>query len=131
MPGYSNHGLGLAIDVSNFGGVGQFNNARRRKLIGILKKHGWTEVEGRRVNEPWHLVYDPSQDDGKTSSKSHTRVTTAPVRLRETPNGDVERVLEEGFRFSVRNGVSKKVNGIWWVQTTGKNWIASDYTKKV
>ncbi len=134
VPGYSNHGWGLAVDVNNFGGVGQFSNARRVKALPILKKHGFTETEGRRVSEPWHLVYDPKVDKGKgSSSKSHTRVTTAAVNLRKTPGlkAAVERELPEGFRFKVRNGVSKKVDGHWWVQTTGLNWIASDYTKKV
>lgn len=131
-PGYSNHGWGLAVDVNDFGGVGQFNNARRNKAYPILAKHGWTETEGRRVSEPWHLVYDPSKDRGKkAASKSHTRVTTARLNLRKSPNGALVRVLPEGYRFSVRNGKSKKVAGVWWVQTTSKHWVASDYTKKV
>ena len=80
VPGYSNHGLGLAIDVSNFGGVGQFNNARRKKMISILKKHGWTEDEGRRVNEPWHLVYSPAKDKGKGSAAKPAGAKRKPLR---------------------------------------------------
>lgn len=64
VPGYSNHGLALAIDVRDVGGVGEFGNARRRKLDPILKRHGFTDTEGRRVNEPWHYVYDPAADRG-------------------------------------------------------------------
>ncbi|WP_418276911.1 peptidoglycan-binding protein [Isoptericola jiangsuensis] len=64
VPGYSNHGWGLAVDVNDFGGVGEFGNGRRCKAYPILKNHGWTETEGRRVNEPWHLVYNPTADQG-------------------------------------------------------------------
>ena len=66
IPGDSNHGLGIAIDVSDFGGVGNFNYTRRVKTIDILKKHGWTDTEGRgSIQEPWHLVYDDSKNTQK------------------------------------------------------------------
>jgi peptidoglycan hydrolase-like protein with peptidoglycan-binding domain len=66
IPGQSNHGLGLAIDVSDFGGVGNFSAPKRVATIEILKKHGWTETEGRgRIQEPWHLVYNPALDRGR------------------------------------------------------------------
>ncbi|MFE7408606.1 peptidoglycan-binding protein [Isoptericola sp. NPDC057559] len=64
VPGYSNHGWALAVDVQDFGGVGEWGNARRAKAFPILREHGWTDVEGRRVNEPWHLVYCPGDDHG-------------------------------------------------------------------
>ena len=84
VPGYSNHGLGTAIDVSNFGGVGDFNNARRNRLYPILKKHGFTEGEGRRVNEPWHLDYVPSTDKGK-GSKAPAKKAAGPKRKPRRP----------------------------------------------
>ncbi|MFD6176215.1 MULTISPECIES: peptidoglycan-binding protein [unclassified Isoptericola] len=64
VPGYSNHGWALAVDVQDFGGVGEWGNPRRAKAYPILREHGWTETEGRRVNEPWHLVYCPAEDRG-------------------------------------------------------------------
>jgi hypothetical protein len=66
IPGTSNHGWGLAVDVVDFGGVGQWNHPRRVAAIGILKKHGWTDDEGRgKIQEPWHLVYNPAKDQRK------------------------------------------------------------------
>jgi hypothetical protein len=66
IPGNSNHGWGLAVDVVDFGGVGNFNHPRRVAAIGILKKHGWTDDEGRgKIQEPWHLVYNPARDTMK------------------------------------------------------------------
>lgn len=63
IPGDSNHGWAIAIDVDDFGTVGNFNHPRRVAAIAILKRHGWTDDEGRsRIQEPWHLVYDPARD---------------------------------------------------------------------
>lgn len=131
VPGYSNHGLGMAVDVRDFGGVGNFSHPRRLKSIAILKKHGFTETEGRRVHEPWHLVYDPSQDRGKQNW--HWRVVTETVRVRKAPStsGEVYRVAKKGERIRVLNGKSKKANGYVWVQTTLRNWVAEKYTRKV
>ncbi|WP_246246294.1 peptidoglycan-binding protein [Isoptericola sediminis] len=83
VPGFSNHGWGLAVDVNDFGGVGEFGNARRVKAYPILKTYGWTETEGRRVSEPWHLVYDPAADRAKGGGKP--RVTKAPRRKPTRP----------------------------------------------
>jgi hypothetical protein len=65
IPGTSNHGLGLAVDVTDFGAAGTAGNARRAASIAILKRHGWTDDEGRSIAEPWHLVYDPARDTQK------------------------------------------------------------------
>lgn len=65
-PGTSNHGWAIAVDVVDFGGVGNFSHPRRVATIAILKRHGWTETEGRgSIQEPWHLVYDPALDQHK------------------------------------------------------------------
>lgn len=68
-PGTSNHGWGLAVDVDDFGGVDNFNHPRRVASIAILKKHGWTDDEGRGlIREPWHLVYNPAKDTQKNAT---------------------------------------------------------------
>lgn len=60
-PGTSNHGWGLAVDVTDFGNVGNFNHPRRLKAFPILAQYGWTDTEGRgSIREPWHLVWNPS-----------------------------------------------------------------------
>jgi len=70
-PGTSNHGWGLAVDVVDFGSVGNFSHPRRKAAIGILKRHGWTDDEGRgSIQEPWHLVYNPARDQHKSSTSS-------------------------------------------------------------
>ena len=129
IPGNSNHGWGLAVDIEDFGSVGQWNNPRYLKAWPILRKHGWTETEGRgRIQEPWHKVYDPAQDRGKT--ESDVRVTTARVNMRETPNGRVIGTLPKGFRFRVKRGVSRSAGGYVWIQSRAGKWIAAKYTKK-
>lgn len=63
IPGTSNHGWGLAVDVVDYGNVGQFDYPRRVRTFPILARHGWTDTEGRgTIQEPWHLVYDPTRD---------------------------------------------------------------------
>ncbi|MFD6163698.1 D-alanyl-D-alanine carboxypeptidase family protein [Oerskovia sp. NPDC060287] len=63
IPGTSNHGWGIAVDVVDYGVVGQFNHPRRTATFPILAEHGWTDTEGRgSIQEPWHLVYDPTRD---------------------------------------------------------------------
>ncbi|GAA1985252.1 hypothetical protein GCM10009718_23240 [Isoptericola halotolerans] len=80
VPGYSNHGWALAVDVNDFGGVGEFGNARRVRAFPILQRHGWTDTEGRRVREPWHLVYSPTSDVGARRRAPTARRTRAPRR---------------------------------------------------
>ena len=63
IPGTSNHGWGLAVDVIDYGNVRQFDYPRRALTFPILARHGWTDAEGRgSIQEPWHLVYDPTRD---------------------------------------------------------------------
>lgn len=60
-PGTSNHGWGLAVDVNDYGGVGNFSHPRRTATFPILAQYGWTDTEGRgAIREPWHLVWNPS-----------------------------------------------------------------------
>ncbi|KRC37536.1 M15 family metallopeptidase [Oerskovia sp. Root22] len=63
IPGTSNHGWGIAVDVDDYGLIGQFDYPRRTATFPILAEHGWTDTEGRgSIQEPWHLVYDPTRD---------------------------------------------------------------------
>ncbi|QAY70450.1 M15 family metallopeptidase [Xylanimonas protaetiae] len=82
VPGTSNHGWGLAVDVMDFGRAGQWDLPRRVTAFPVLAEHGWTDTEGRQphVDEPWHLVYDPAHGgpapvpDGRGGEEAHTRV---------------------------------------------------------
>lgn len=50
-PGYSNHGSGVAVDIS---GTGGFDGTVYRRLAALAPKYGWTNTEGRAIKEPWH-----------------------------------------------------------------------------
>lgn len=66
IPGDSNHGWAIALDIVDFGGVGQWNHPNYLAAWPILAEHGWTETEGRgSIQEPWHKVYEPALDQHK------------------------------------------------------------------
>jgi LAS superfamily LD-carboxypeptidase LdcB len=67
IPGNSNHGWGVAVDVDDFGAYRTTGNARSRLATPILEKHGWTDDEGRSIGEPWHRVYKPERDTQKNA----------------------------------------------------------------
>lgn len=53
-PGSSNHGKGLAVDIRNSGGFGgAYHNWMSRTGPAL----GFTNAEGRSINEPWHWVH--------------------------------------------------------------------------
>lgn len=57
-PGYSNHGLGQAMDLTD--GIQTRGTAQHEWWAGIAKSHGWTIRYD--IKEPWHAEYDPSGD---------------------------------------------------------------------
>lgn len=52
-PGYSNHGLGLALDMGSAIGWG---GAPYAVWADIASRHGFSNAEGLRVGEKWHWV---------------------------------------------------------------------------
>jgi hypothetical protein len=96
-PGTSNHGWGLAVDVVDFGTVGQWNHPRRVAAIAILKRHGWTDDEGRgRIQEPWHLVYDPARDQHRNDP--------TPEDDMPTPKEIAAAVWDHQFQATTHDG---------------------------
>lgn len=69
VPGTSNHGLGLAIDISTGIGFGSFTSAQFKWLAANGPRYGWTNTEGRSVNEPWHWVYEAKLDVMKPATR--------------------------------------------------------------
>lgn len=53
VPGTSNHGKGRAVDVTGLGG---FTGVRYAQFAAVAIPLGWSNAEGRSVNEPWHWV---------------------------------------------------------------------------
>ncbi|MFG1947767.1 D-alanyl-D-alanine carboxypeptidase family protein [Nonomuraea sp. NPDC048826] len=62
VPGKSNHGLGLAVDLC--GGVERFRSAEFNWLEKYGKKYGWYHPDWAYSSpfEPWHWEYDPKID---------------------------------------------------------------------
>ncbi|WP_093171120.1 D-alanyl-D-alanine carboxypeptidase family protein [Sinosporangium album] len=59
VPGRSNHGLGLALDLC--GGVQNFRSPQFNWIEANGKKYGWFHPDWAYTNpfEPWHWEYDP------------------------------------------------------------------------
>lgn len=74
VPGTSNHGRGLAIDVAN---AGPFGGEFHDWLLATGPALGWSNTEGRSVGEPWHWVHN-----GVTLASAATLPTTG---LRPAP----------------------------------------------
>lgn len=55
VPGTSNHGKGLAVDVKN---AGAFTGPFYKWMAATGPALGWTNTEGRSINEPWHWAND-------------------------------------------------------------------------
>lgn len=61
VPGTSNHGWAIAIDIANVGG---FNSTFYRWLSNNAPALGWSNDEGRSVGEAWHWTYKSGSDGG-------------------------------------------------------------------
>lgn len=60
--GRSNHGLGVAVDLGGFGGLGQFDSPRYRWMLANGERFGWVHPEAMRPGgggppEPWHFEF--------------------------------------------------------------------------
>jgi hypothetical protein len=69
VPGTSNHGWAIAVDVSL---IGPFGGTRYDQFAAVAQPEGWSNREGMSVNEPWHWVFgstptnptpNPSEED--------------------------------------------------------------------
>lgn len=89
IPGTSNHGWGLAVDIDDFGAYRTAGNARSRLANPILEKHGWTDDEGSSIGEPWHRVYKPERDTQKNAKPA------APTQEEPDMNTTQARELNE------------------------------------
>jgi peptidoglycan hydrolase-like protein with peptidoglycan-binding domain len=99
VPGTSNHGSGLAVDVKTSRSAGDpaypkavvftsFNDPDRLAFLKVAAAHGWYDTEGRSVNEPWHLTYYPARDKhrGEKPSASKPAKPAKPGKTRpKTP----------------------------------------------
>lgn len=82
VPGTSNHGQGIAVDVTGLGG---FTSSRYKDFAGVAQPFGWSNVEGRSIGEPWHWVYTGSPELASTPGTGAGSVPTAPNVNTPTP----------------------------------------------
>lgn len=66
VPGTSNHGLGIAVDVTGLGG---FDGTTYAYVAAIAPACGWTNTAGRQIGEAWHWEYDPTTDTHSTPAQ--------------------------------------------------------------
>lgn len=78
VPGTSNHGWGVAADFGA-GINASFTSPAHRWMAQHGPSHGWTNTEGRSVNEPWHWVYDPARDQHRTTGGGGSTVAPTPA----------------------------------------------------
>lgn len=100
VPGTSNHGGGLAVDVKTARQAGDppyaeavifgsWSDVDRTRFLRVAAEHGWDDDEGRIVNELWHLTYYPERDKHRGEKPTTTQEepdmdTTQAKQLSET-----------------------------------------------
>lgn len=78
IPGTSNHGWGLAVDITDVGG---FNSARYRALTATAREFGWSNAAGKTINEAWHWEYTYANDaSARKPAVKPAKVTTAQIK---------------------------------------------------
>lgn len=99
VPGTSNHGGGVAVDAGHAGqSFATFTDTHRKQFMGIAADYGWTDTEGRRVNEPWHLDYEQAKD--KHRGTPPASAPAASGTLRQGDHGARVKALQEGLNHA-------------------------------
>lgn len=98
VPGTSNHGKGLAVDIRN---AGSFNGSFYKWMSQTGPAYGFSNAEGRSINEPWHWVSDNIARGAigaiATAVTNSVDTPTSPLeddmaRLIRHPNGSIALV---------------------------------------
>ena len=96
VPGTSNHGLGITVDVANLGG---FNGTRYRQFASIAEPAGWSNAEGRSINEAWHWNYRGGGSAVSNPITSPGAVAAAPDVATPDP---ISRLVQEDDMVRIR-----------------------------
>ena len=114
VPGTSNHGLGLALDLATSVGFGSFTSAEYKWMATNGPAYGWTGTEGRSVNEPWHWVYNAAIDKHKPAAKpaQKTEIQTMAAKLPVIKPGDKGIYVKRLQGLLLANGYSIGKTGI-------------------
>jgi len=111
VPGTSNHGGGVAVDVKTSRSAGDpghdkavvftsWNDPDRVRFLKVAAEHGWRDTEGRSVGELWHLTYYPHLDKHRGEKPATNR--PKPVKPGKT-KPKTPPTLRVGSK-STRNG---------------------------
>jgi peptidoglycan hydrolase-like protein with peptidoglycan-binding domain len=89
-PGRSNHGSGIAVDIS---GTGGFGGTVYRRLAAMAPAYGWTNDEGRAISESWHWTYTAGADRHAGPATARAADADRPQEARRKPHhvGTVSR----------------------------------------
>lgn len=135
VPGTSNHGGGVAVDVktSRSGGdkpypqtvvFTSFNDPDRLAFLRVAGKHGWADDEGRSVGELWHLTYYPSRDKhkGESAKPGNTAPSkpSTPAKRKPTRLPTIKPGSKSAWVPVVQRLVGADDDGVWGPATTGK-----------
>lgn len=131
VPGTSNHGGGVAVDVKTSRSTGDakyptavvftsFGDTDRLAFLRVAQEFGWDDAEGRMVGELWHLTYYPGLDQHRGESLS-----TAIIYLKEgTSNTGGTTVLQRFLKNNFKVLAGLVVDGNFGPATTEavKHW---------
>ena len=107
VPGTSNHGWGLAVDVAT-------GNERWLRDFGL--RFGWSHDEGQRVGEPWHFRYVGGFEPAPDPLRFLTPTERAWVEeLQRTRNPRRKRVLRNKIRIQL-NVIAREAGKTGWAR---------------
>ena len=92
VPGTSNHGWGVAIDVTGLGG---FAGSAYARLAEVAPAHGWSNRAGRSIGEPWHWEYTPAADTHTSAPAQEDDMPYTEDQLRLIISEEVTKRLDE------------------------------------
>lgn len=133
VPGTSNHGKGLAVDIRN---AGSFSGPFYKWMAETGPSYGWSNTEGRSIGEPWHWVNDNKPrgavgsiadaiPEKKSPVTEKLKEFDMPVRIRHS-DGTIYYVdIAKGTFIALEptvNGVlsNLKVDIVWDEMTTAE-----------
>lgn len=123
VPGTSNHGLGITVDITGLGSLGVFTTTHYKQLAAIATTLGWSNAEGRSIGEPWHWTYTGAAEltsSGGTTTGTVTDVPTltAPTPITPLAQEDDMRIIAQQTRgtWLIGAGFAHKLTTEEWAQ---------------
>lgn len=126
VPGTSPHGRGDTVDFGNLGG---FNGTRFKQLTQVAGFHGWSNTEGRSVNEPWHWTHD-AKSDQSAKARGWYHVNRPGQKRTQSYNSKGGKARMRSWRFNVFISGTIRWNGRLWGVTNYGNLYAMNHLTK-